>query len=199
MRLKVKEMPSEERPREKALSLGIDALSNRELIAVILKTGCKDCSVLELADEILERCNGVSNIGRIGLDELIKIKGIKKVKAIELLASLELAKRITYGDSRNKDTVSDPGSLTKWLKYKIGNMDQEYFITVFLNVKNEILAYEITSKGTADSSLVHPRDVFKKAVRNNTSKIIVAHNHPSNNCNPLKGGPGNDQKTVRCR
>jgi DNA repair protein RadC len=186
MSLKVKELPSEERPREKALAFGIDSLSNRELIAIILKTGCKNISVLEIADEILRVSGGISNLGKIDLSELIRIKGIKEVKAIELLASLEFAKRVSYGDSKNKDVISNPVSLTKWLQYEIGNRDQEYFIVVFLNVKNEIINYEIISKGTADSSLVHPRDVFKHAVKNNTNKIIVAHNHPSNNCNPSK-------------
>jgi DNA repair protein RadC len=186
MSLKVKELPSEERPREKALAFGIDSLSNRELLAIILKTGCKNISVLEIADEILRVSGGISNLGKIELNELIRIKGIKEVKAIELIASLEFAKRVSYGDSKNKDVISNPESLIKWLQYEIGSRDQEYFMAVFLNVKNEVINYEIISKGTADSSLVHPRDVFKQAIKNNTNKIIIAHNHPSNNCNPSK-------------
>jgi len=196
MGLKVKELPNDERPREKALNFGIDSLSNRELIAIILKTGCKNVSVFDIADEVLKLSGGISNIGKISLEELIKIKGIKKVKAIEFLASLEFAKRISYGNSKNRDIISNPESLTKWLQYEIGNKGQEFFIVVFLNVKNEIINYELISKGTVDSSLVHPRDVFKKAVINNTNKIIVAHNHPSNNCSPSKADLITTQRLV---
>lgn len=179
MTYKVKEIPFEERPREKGIIFGVEILSNRELLAILIRSGYHGVSSLDLASELLVKSNGISNLKKMNLNDLMKIKGIKKAKAIELLACFELAGRMTYEETRNIDVILKPNDLVRWLNLKIGNEFQENFIVIYLNVKNHIIDYSILFKGTLDSSVVHPREIFKEAVIKSSSSIIIAHNHPS--------------------
>ncbi len=183
--MKVKELPEAERPREKAKYYGVKSLSNRELIALLIRCGYKGSSALMVSDEILKLLYS-KKISEVTLKELVKIKGIKSVKAIELLASFELAQRMIEKELLQTDVISHPNELIKWLNHKIGLNQQEHFIAIFLNTKNRIIHYKTMFIGTLDSSIVHPREIFKEAVIHSASKLIVVHNHPSSDLTPSK-------------
>ena len=183
--MKVKEMNKQERPREKAVNEGIASLSNRELIAILLRSGTKDKSVLELADEILHLKPNLLSLMDLRLDEVMNLKGVKTAKATQLLACFEIIKRISqermkqdYRDHHEPQIVSD------WLMNHIGHKEQEYFVVVFLNRRGEMIAYQDMFIGTGTKSFANPREVFTEALHHGSSKIICAHNHPSGNIHP---------------
>lgn len=180
----VKDLPLNERPREKAIQYGFSVLSSRELLAIILRAGIHHKSALEIADELLCKTQGVRGLARISAKELKEIKGIKDAKALELLACFELTKRLTYEEALEKDVVNQPEVLTKWLRHQLGNSLQEEFLVVYLDAANHIIKYKILFKGTCDASMVSPREVFKEAYLNISTKMILVHNHPSGNLVP---------------
>ena len=178
--MKVKEMNKLERPREKAVKEGMERLSNRELVAILLRSGTRDKSVLELADEILHLKQDLISLMDLRLDEMMKIKGIKTAKATQLLACFELTKRIScermwkqYQSEREPELVGD------WLMNHIGHEEQEHFVVVFLDQRSQMLGYKDLFIGTTSKSFANPREVFSEALRYGSSKIICAHNHPS--------------------
>lgn len=180
----VKEMPVEERPREKAELYGIKSLSNVELLAILIRSGYEGTSSLQIAENLIRKSNGLSFLSRLSLQDLFEIKGIKKVKALELLACFELSKRMAFCEAMNRDIMDNPNALIHWLRLELGNETQERFLVVYLNVKNHILSYDILFTGTVDSSLVHPREIFKEACLKSASRIILVHNHPSTDLKP---------------
>ena len=180
----VKELPSEERPREKALMYGINTLSNRELLAIIIRNGTKNCSSLQIADIILKKANGIKGLNSLTIDDLIAIKGINKVKGLEILVIFELIKRILYREVVEIDIFDSPNKIVEWLKLKIGHYSQEVFIVIYLNVKLHIIDYSIIFKGAINASIVDIRQVYKEAMKKSASNIIVAHNHPSGDITP---------------
>jgi len=180
----IKEVVVEERPREKALSLGVENLNNSELLAIILRTGTKDISVLELSLNVLNRYQGLNNLAHASLDDLIKIKGIKEVKAIELLACIELAKRLQQLPSKNKFKIRTPNDVFIYLGGKLKFEMQENFIVLFLDTKNHVIYEKTMYIGSLDTSVVHPRDIFREAIKCSCARIVCAHNHPSGDCTP---------------
>lgn len=177
--MKIKELYEEERPREKALKIGIENLSNRELLALLIRCGTKNKSALEIADEILEHLQHIHNLYSFDLNELIKIKGISKIKILELSCIRELSKRISFSKIESSKIISNASVLGEWLNHLIGYLNQEHFVVVFLNVRNQIIHYKSIFIGSLNSSIVHPREVFKEAMRCSAHSLILAHNHPS--------------------
>jgi DNA repair protein RadC len=182
--MKVKDIALLERPREKAITYGIRQLSNRELLALFIRSGYHQHSALDIADELLNYYGSINLCLHVSIEELTRFKGIKVAKAVELVAVLELARRVLLEESREVDVVAAPISLVNWLQLSYGNMQQEHFIAVYLNVKNHIITHEVISKGGLDSASVHPREVFKLAVSCSAAKLIVIHNHPSQDTKP---------------
>lgn len=180
----VQELPRMERPREKAQRYGIRSLSNRELLAVILRSGIQGQSVLETADRLLMHCQGITGLARSNTKELMQIKGIREVKAIELQACFEIARRITRDGVMDKDVISSPDSLILWLQHELGSELQEQFMAVYLDAANQIVHYRVLFVGTLDSSMVFPREIFKEALLCNSSRIMLVHNHPSGVLSP---------------
>lgn len=178
------EISEQERPREKVLRYGIEQCSNRDLLAIILRSGVKGKSVLELADQILSMDQNLAMITRLTYEELIQIRGIKKAKAIVLLACFELSKRISSDQVISAMRVDKPSTLSAWLNKKIGFMDQEHFMVIFLGTKNQILKDKTIFIGSLDRTIVHPREIYKEAIKLNASKIICVHNHPSGDVTP---------------
>ena len=166
------------------MRFGIQSLSNRELLALLIRHGNKCCTSLEIADQLLHKSNGMGALGSLVLHDLIQVRGISHVKALELLACFEVARRMSYEQCLNRDVIQDPESLIQWLNLEIGYQKQEMFLVVYLNVKNEILHYEILFKGTLDRSLVHPREIYKTALMFSSARILVVHNHPSGSLKP---------------
>lgn len=183
--MKVREMPIEARPREKALQYGLQALTDYELIAIILRTGYQGMSSIALAQEVLNKFP-MHKLNSISLSELMEIKGIKEAKALELLVCFELSKRNNLYIGKNEDVVSNPLAVLNFIKSEIGSLSNEQFLVICLNTKNYIIKYKVMFIGTVDVTVVHPRDIFKFAIENNATRIICAHNHPSGDTKPSK-------------
>lgn len=196
--MRVKEMHVAERPREKALDKGIEVLSNRELIAVLLRTGTKCCSALELADEILHSFENLGDMGKASIHDLIRIKGVKSAKAIELQAGFELGRRIAYEKVKHRISIQQPEDIFDWLNQLIGFEKQEHFIVLFLNQKNQIVTYKDLFIGTLTSASVHPREIFREAMHLQCAKLVCVHNHPSGDCEPSHADIELTKRIVEC-
>lgn len=187
MGVMIKDIPESDRPRERLMEKGAETLSNEELLAIIFKTGTKGKSAKELASIILSRVGNIKKLNDLNFDYLRKINGIGMTKACNLLAAIELGKRI----NREVDTIKDV-KLTnseivyKFYKDKLGDEKQEYFYAVYLDTNKKIIGDKLLFIGTINYSLVHPREVFKEAYLKGASAIICIHNHPSGNPLPSK-------------
>ena len=177
-------MSEEMMPREKALTYGLSSLNNSELLALVIKTGNKEKNVLELADEILDTANGFSNLMSLSYEELISIKGIKKAKALELMAILEIAKRLTKLESISEPQLNEPKKVVEWLRANLGYSSQEEFFAVYLNGKGGIIRSEIMYRGKKNSASVGVDEIMRKGILLKASGLLVAHNHPSDNVSP---------------
>ena len=154
------------------------------MLSILLKCGTKDLSVRELASTILKQIDNINNLRDINYQNLIKIKGIGKAKACEILASIELGKRINKINNINQIKVYSSESIFNYYKDKLSDKLQEYFYCVYLDTKNHIIKDKLLFIGTINQSLVHPREVFKEAYLLSATSIICIHNHPSGNVNP---------------
>lgn len=175
--------PVEERPREKAIYYGIETLSNQELVAVILGTGNKEMSVLNLAQFLLDEIGGFQELKDIDYQRLIQIKGIKQAKAIELMACIELAKRMQSKQSI-KNRIRQPKDAYAYIKNKLMFEKQEKVILLCLNNHLEIVQDKLLFIGSGDVSLLETKEVFQYTLRSGCNRIILIHNHPSGNPKP---------------
>lgn len=183
----IKEIPIEERPRERLVKYGASNLSTEDLIAIILKTGTKDYSSKFLAGEILKKVKDVSDLKKLNLSTLIKINGIGAVKAIEFLAALELGRRVY--DSKKLDNNLKCNSASKIFNYfrsEIASSTQECFYCLYLDQHKKLIDKKLLFKGTLNKSFVHPREIFKEAYLASAASIICVHNHPSGNVIPSR-------------
>lgn len=171
-------------PREKALNIGINSLSNEELLALIIKSGYKDNDVFMLSRALIDKANGFENLLSLNYEELVEIKGIKNAKALEILAILEIAKRLSNYKVVKEECINSPSNLLEWLKFNIGFSNQEEFLVVFLSTSGKILKSEVLFKGTRNASIVGVDEVMRKAILLKSSGIVVCHNHPSGRVNP---------------
>ena len=179
----IKDLPQSERPRERLKQVGVENLSDKELLAIILKTGTKDKNVTELAIDILKEYP-ISLLNTISLPALKKIKGIGEVKAIELIASIELGKRIYTKPKTKLKRLSSAKEIYIATKHLFVDKTQENLYVIYFNSNSEILEIKLLFIGTINESVAHPREVFKEAYRLSASYIICLHNHPSNNTTP---------------
>lgn len=183
MSYKIKDMPKTERPRERLKQIGAKNLSDKELLAIILRTGTKEKNVEELALDILNEYT-LETLPETSLNKLIEIKGIGEVKAIELLATIELGKRIFIKTENSISTFSNPKEIWKNTKYLFESKKQEYLYALYFDNKQKLINHKLLFIGTVNQSIVHPREVFKEAYRLSASSIICIHNHPSNDTTP---------------
>ncbi len=181
----IKDFPLEERPREKVKQYGINNVTNKELLSIILKTGTKNINVEDLALSILRKYK-LHELKDVTINELTKIKGIGEVKAIELLAAIELGKRINYKTAEKKKKLNNPEVIFQEMRYLFIDKKQELFYCLYLNEKQELIERKLLFMGTVNKSITHPREVFKEAYRLSASSIICMHNHPSNDLRPSK-------------
>jgi DNA repair protein RadC len=182
--MKIKEIQSSERPREKLRSLGIRSLNDAELLAILLRSGIAGKSAIQLAQELLSLCGSINNLSALDVNTLESIKGIKGVKASEVLALCEVSRRMAQQASLEVDVIDQPSRLVNWLKKELGSSQQEQFMVVFLNTKNHIIGHKILYMGGLDRSIVHPREVYKEALKVSAARIIAVHNHPSGDVSP---------------
>ncbi|WMM23559.1 DNA repair protein RadC [Tissierella sp. MB52-C2] len=181
----IKELPMTERPREKLYSHGPSALSNEELLAIIIRTGNKKDSAIDLARKILSRDNrGLVYLRDTTLQELMETKGVGECKAAQILAAIELGKRLNYKEALNKVRINEPSTIANLYMDEMRYLQKEHFRIVLLDTKNQIIVTEEISVGTLNASIVHPRDVFKAAIKRNSNAMILIHNHPSGDPTP---------------
>ena len=183
----IKEMNETERPRERLIKYGSSTLTDEELIAIILKTGSKGKSAKDLAIDLIKEVGGLSNLKNLNINSLSKIKGIGNVKKIELLAMIELGKRIYLENNlKEKKHYTDPYYIYLDNKYLFYSLKQEYFYVFYLDAKKNLIERKLLFMGTIDRSLVHPREIFKNAYLLSASSFICMHNHPSGDVIPSK-------------
>lgn len=184
--MKIQDLPDYEKPREKALHFGLSALSNREVLAIILRHGYHGKSVLEICDEILEKSQGLQGLGNKTVQELCQIDGISTTKALTILASIELAKRIQQSMLMERKQIESPKDIITWMQYEIGFSQQEQFVVLFLDSAGKLIQYDMMFKGTLNQSMVYPRDLVTKALNYHAANLILVHNHPSQSLQPSK-------------
>ena len=180
----IRDMPDHERPRERMAEKGADALSNAELMAILLRTGLKGRSALQVAGELLQKFTTLGNLARANLDELRQVKGIGRDKAIALKAAFTLAKRMAEELRRESPTLDTPERVADLLREDNRLFDVEHLQILLLNARRKLIRIEKISQGTLDSILVHPREVFKSAISANAAAVVLAHNHPSGDPTP---------------
>jgi DNA repair protein RadC len=179
-------LPERERPRERLLNRGANHLSNAELLAILMGTsGQKGESVLELAGRVLAKAGDIGNLTRLTSDELCEIKGIGPAKAVQILAMVELSRRLSV-QGTPPSSIRSPEDVRSLLLERLRHEEREHFFTVLLNTKNHCLGIEEVSVGSLNSSIVHPREVFRAAIRRSAAALIIAHNHPSGDCTPSR-------------
>lgn len=187
MSIKIKDIPINDRPRERLINIGVNNLSNEEVLAIILGSGTKNISAKELANNILREIKDLSYLNDITLNELTKIKGIGIKKACSIISSIELGKRIsTNVNSINSVKFNNPKVIYEYYKNKLGSKKQEYFYCVYLDSSKKIILEKLLFIGTINQSIVHPREVFKEAYLCDATSIVCLHNHPSGNVLPSR-------------
>jgi len=181
----VKELPLDDRPREKLLMRGAQSLSDAELVAILLRTGKKGKSVIEIARELINSEGNLAMLATKTVDSLQKISGIGKDKAATLAAAFELSRRILSQPKwLSNKKITSPQDIAEIFIPILRDDNKEKFIVVCLNSANKIIKHETISIGNLNSSVVHPREVFKVAIDNSSASIILIHNHPSGNPEP---------------
>jgi len=185
--LKVMDLPLNERPEEKLFLYGAESLSNTELIALILRCGSKNENVLGLSSRVLETVDGLNGMLSAGIQDFLQINGIKKAKASRLIALCELTKRInSYRGTAEEIKITEPRIVANILMNEMQNLPQEVLKLIILNTKNVVISIKEVFKGSLNSSIVHPREIFSEALKKNAASIIICHNHPSGDPTPSK-------------
>ena len=182
----IRELPPEQRPRERMLKEGAANLSDIDLLAIMLRTGTAKVSAMELAAEIIGRFRDLRALSQATIEELSEVKGVGPVKAVQVKAALELGRRLATLPPEERPIIRCPEDVASLLMEDMRNLDREYFLALLLNTKNQVLAKETISIGTLNASMVHPRELFKIAVKRSAAAMILAHNHPSGDPAPSK-------------
>tara|TARA_Y100001933_G_scaffold262380_1_gene319691 strand:+ start:847 stop:1545 length:699 start_codon:yes stop_codon:yes gene_type:complete len=186
--LLLKDMPDAEKPRERLLGQGVHVLSNTELLAILIQTGAGKLSALDLAGQVLavDKSQGVKHLASCTQEQLMAIHGIGPSKACQILAAIELGKRVYSGDFSKKSRIKSPEDIVDVFMPLMRHLKKEEFRVCYLNTKNEVTGHELISVGSLNASIVHPREVFSQAVKRSAAAIILIHNHPSGNPEPSR-------------
>jgi len=181
---RIRDMVAKDRPRERLAADGAEALSNADLIAILLRTGIKGFSAINVAQQLLARFGTLENLARSSLADLRQIKGVGRDKAIALKSAFTLAQRMARELQQEAPVLDTPERIAELLREENRLYDVEHFQVVLLNTRRKLVRVEEISQGTLDTILVHPREVFKLAIAANASAIVLAHNHPSGDPTP---------------
>lgn len=183
----VRDLPLDERPREKLIACGAGALSNAELLAILLRTGTREESVLRLAERILSRykAQGLSSITQMSVSELSEIPGLGPAKAATILAAVELGKRLAIAESK-VETVATAAEAARYVKPYFFHEMKEHFGVLLLNQRQGVIGFSMISTGSLTRTLAYPRDVFGLAIRQSAALVVLVHNHPSGSPSPSK-------------
>lgn len=184
MENRIMDMPQNERPQERLLRYGADSLSNSELLAIILRTGTKNENVINLSQKIITAFNGINGLLEASQEDLMKISGIKEAKASQILSMAEMAKRFQTYRSGDSYKINSPGDAADLIMVELREFKQEILKVLLLNTKNVVIGIYNASMGSLNSSIVHPREIYKEAIRKSAASIIMVHNHPSGDPSP---------------
>lgn len=187
--LTMKEMPGSEQPYEKCMLSGAKVLSDAELLAVIIRTGSKGEKSIELSRKVLNLSNynqGILGLNHLSYHDLLKIKGIGKVKAIQILCIVELSRRMAKARALNHLSFTSPVTIADYYMEDLRHKEQEHLILMMLNTKNRLICDQVLTKGTVNSSLISPREIFIESLKKDAVYIILVHNHPSGDPTPSK-------------
>jgi DNA repair protein RadC len=190
---KIKEMPADERPRERLLAHGAGVLSTSELLAIILRTGRRQRNARELAAELLHRFGGLQGVAKAPIEELCAVGGIGQAKAVQLKAAFALGSRLTAARGAERAEIRSSRDVLELVGDEMRLYEEERFKILLLDTKNRLIRDETVSVGTLNASLVHPREVFRSAIRASAAAVIVCHNHPTGDCAPSR----DDHETTR--
>ncbi|GIW62687.1 MAG: UPF0758 protein YsxA [Patescibacteria group bacterium] len=180
--MKIKNLPKFQRPREKLLEKGADNLKDYEILAIILRTGTKGKSAIEIAKSILKKYN-LKQLTKVEVSEIANIAGVGLTKAIQIKSALELGKRVFKQPKKDEVYINSAEDAYKVLK-QFANQKKEHLIGLYLNAKNKLIKTEIISIGILNQSLAHPREVFQPAIKHLCCSVIIGHNHPSEDPTP---------------
>jgi DNA repair protein RadC len=194
---RIGDLPAGERPRERFLQIGASGASQRELLAILLRTGSGAGNALSLADTLLARFGGLAGLARAPVRDLTQVRGIGLVKAIELKAAIELGKRAMLATPEARPQVKTPADAAQLLMPDMGVLEQEEIRTVLLDTRNRVLAMPMIYRGSLNSASLRMAELFKEAIRANAASVIVAHNHPSGD--PAPSGVMRRKKSSRKR
>ena len=184
--LMIRDFPQDERPRERFIQHGPQSLSNHELIAILLRTGTKEESVLQLSNRLLTQFEGLRLLKSATIEEMTGVKGIGHAKAIQILAAVELGRRVTNLAFNDRYVIRSPEDGAKYMMNEMRFLTQEHFVCLFLNTKNQVIHKQTIFIGSLNASIVHPREIFKEAIRRSAASIICLHNHPSGHPEPSR-------------
>jgi len=183
--MNLKKLPDEEKPRERLIKYGRENISTSELIEIVLKSGTKKAGVKEISHNIMSYVNNINELKDMEINTLMNIDGMSKIKAIELIAAIELGRRVCVDDSyRELVELTNPGTIINYFHSLFKGKKQEYFYVVYLDNQKKYIDKKLLFKGTVNYSLVHPREVFKEAYLLSASYIVCIHNHPSGDASP---------------
>lgn len=183
----ITDWPEGERPRERLLALGPEALSDAELLAIYLRVGVRGKSAVDLARELIQRFDGsLSRLAEASLEELASVSGIGMAKAAQLKASFELARRALTQQMTTRDTFANPGKVRDWLRLKLATRQHEVFMALWLDAQNRLIKADELFSGSLTQTSVYPREVVKTALAHNAAAVIFAHNHPSGVSEPSR-------------
>jgi len=180
----IKEMPLEERPRERCLRKGTVVLSTAELLAVLLGSGVSGKSALEMGGELLSRHGSLRGLSRAGLREMQALEGLGPARAVRVAAALELARRLAEEEFHKPQSLAGAEEAYRFLRPRMRDLPHEVFAVIFLDQKHGVLAYRELFRGSVASSTVHPREIIIEALKENAAALILAHNHPSGHVRP---------------
>ncbi|HWY74703.1 MAG TPA: DNA repair protein RadC [Verrucomicrobiae bacterium] len=182
--IRIKDLPDSERPRERLAAHGADALKNSELVAILLRTGMKGASAIDVAEQLLQKYVTLDSLSRATLADLRQVKGIGRDKAIALVSAFALARRMAREIRQESPMLDTPDAIADLLREDNRAYEVENFQVVLLNTRRRLINVEKISQGTLDTILVHPREVFKSAIASSASALVLVHNHPSGDPTP---------------
>ncbi|KIJ85970.1 MULTISPECIES: RadC family protein [Staphylococcus] len=182
--MKINDLANHQKPRERMLNYGASHLSHAELLAILINTGRKGYSSLDIANELLKSIVNLKELKHLSINDLNKIKGVGLYKALTLKAAFELGERMHSGSVDDKIQINSPKDVADFMMGKMEHLTQEKFIALFLNSKNIIIKQKTIFMGTLNSAIVHPREIYSEAVKCASNAIIVLHNHPSGDTTP---------------
>jgi DNA repair protein RadC len=185
----IKDIPIEDRPRERLIKFGPEALSNAELLAIILRTGTKSESAINMANRIMSGNDGLKFLSSCTIQELSQIKGIGNAKAAQIKAAVEIGKRLKGYKSDHKIKINSPEDIANLVMEDMRFLKKEHLRVIFLNTKNIVIDVKDLSIGSLNASVVHPREIYSEAIRKSSASIIICHNHPS-------GDPAQSQEDI---